>query len=460
MSRLHMFMIRLAHPKPQGSITLLQAMAMVSSGLTPKGDIRRGVEALDQHPLFKYGKYGVATLAAAAVGSQLPEPFTLDIYKGLDLASAMMEHTLGYLRHIDYGLNYARLLGESAETVGSSLGNYGEAYVEGGRLPKLGVLMMAMIALPFMAFAVPHLLSNSIQAGLYMRRHSSQWVFYRKRGKLSPWQTFKTLFTRWRQMEKTRYDRLQSETESRISGGTVNFNNQQDEVAQEVLEKLRKREKSPWASRTFMNTKKFITGKGWKNNPPKAKESTPEILNEVDSEMTKLTHTIEEQTQSKVRLGESIKKVSNVRDIQTFGKALTHFMFSSSSLILTRKFLGTVWNYFFISRSFWKNPSTWYMALVYPKYFRTTIGQGTGLHIATPYNGGLKPVWTFWNQKVHKLFGNESLKNLAQLEKAILPVEAVAHELAVDAATQALIEYTKHPTQLTQFFDSADPPPV
>src|SRR5690606_31896724 len=113
----------------------------------------------------------------------------------------------------------------------------------------------------------------------------------------------------------------------------------------------------------------------------------------------------------------------------------------------------------FISRSFAFKPSTWYMALVYPHYFRTAISSTPGkIHPPTEFNGGKRTVFELWRRRAGLLFGDRSLLTLRQFEKTILPVEGIAYELALERALKALIHYAESPSQLLDFFESSDLP--
>src|SRR5690606_5145397 len=85
---------------------------------------------------------------------------------------------------------------------------------------------------------------------------------------------------------------------------------------------------------------------------------------------------------------------NKTKEIDSFGKALTHFLMGYSTWNNTNKFFGKVWNPFFLARNFWHRPRAWITMLAYPNYFKVSVGNEERAS-ARPsiYNGGERTIF-------------------------------------------------------------------
>lgn len=478
MGRYHMMIASLLHPQPDGAGKLMQAMAVVSEGLRSKDRARtdQGIQSLKRHPLARYAAYGTGVLAAAAlgqtVGTHLPEAYAFDLYRGLDLVEAVFGAGKSYLEHIDYGANFVRLFAQDATEkvyVDATTG-LSEAYIENGRAPKLMVLVTALVLTPLLAFSAVHSTVGVVKNSAHLISRRSR-IYVGGKSKIAEMKEqlvqegkspgllqrigaylsaasdeFRKHQTRQREMVLKNW----AASEHKGSGIHTDLTPEQEKVAQRFVKDTFKQAKPEAAQKkrsffSFFKSRKAAQILEDETAVDKAVEGHSEVVHD------KLHSENEIQAEVEASKGP-------LKNMLSFQGALKQAFLSYSSQVATRHALGTIWGYLFLVRSFWIAPKTWYMAVMFPNYFRTTISARPGnvMHVPTVFNGGKKRVWTASYHGLKSLFGSQSLKNLRKFEKAILPVEFLAHDIALEKATEALIKFDKDPKALAALFNSME----
>ncbi len=436
-TRLNLLLANLTSPPPLGQLTLLKSLAMLAGGIYKNDSYMRnqGGNQIKNHPFFKFTKFGSYTLAAAIVGNNLPEPYTFHIYQCLDLINLMSGQLQSYLEHVDYGRNFAELLSSSTKNVFNGIPNIPNAYF-GEKLPKFIIGTTSIVIIPFIVFGVPHIIINGTKALRFIKENWKESSLQRGQSILTH---FKNLFIEYENQEKEKYEKIIAEAESEISGGEVHLDD-------EELKKLR--------DHILFLKKKTKEG-------PNFKKSTAIFFRNVSLDLGVQSDILGTCGYASHRIADflegtsTFQKLEKSQRIDSLGKALKNFLISYASLTNTYKRLATIWNYFFIIRSFIYFPRTWYMALIYPNYFRISItknSQGEG-HIPTQYNGGKNTRLHEWI-RAYKTGPSEDLIKLRKWEKAILPLENIVYEVALNRSLVALFEYIKTPERLQDFFES------
>lgn len=451
LSRIYMTMAKMAEPTPLGSTKIIKSMIMFVEGVLKKDkDLRDYAKAsLLKHPYFKYVKFGSYAVAAAAIGSELPEPYAFHLYQLIDLSSMLFEQAHGYLESINFGLNYGDLYVKASKVAFSGVLHVADYFRE-EVVAKFFVGLTSTITIPFIVFGVPHFLVNGIKASKDM---SQNWRQVRLAGN-SRLQTFKKTFIDYIQRSKTSYDDLMSLSEQEISR-IDNSKLTDDEVAE--LRDLLKTKNSEGGRLKLANIKESLR---------KLRSNTGEFFKNVSLKIGHDTIVIGKGAQALNAVGDFIagnflkKTVAEEKRIDTFGKAFSQFCLSYPSLTNTFKTLATTWNYIFITRSFALKPSTWYMALVYPQFFGTAIRSTPGaIHNPTSWNGGkVSTVSTLVNALSSRSLAAQEKLAMKEWEKAVLPIERIVHEEAMNKALEALVRKIDDPKKLQELFDSTQLP--
>lgn len=431
-TRLHMLITEMAHPPSHGSLTLLKSLILVANGSyqQDKKISTIGRKELQNHSYYKFIKYGSIGLASAALAEYLPAPYTWQIYQTLDFINLMSDQIGGYLTHVDYGLNYLKLFAKSAETAMTGPLHFSQAYL-GEKLPKFTLGITSAISMPFIIFGIPHLIINSFKSFSAVLKDEDGQLKMRGVNSLH---SFKQTFIDYQAQQKEYNHMALAKSESLNSGGPVTLSPTQKDEFDLFMQQLKADDKKGFLNNIFKNT--FASFHTQTNKIKLAAKSNQRVQDEVSK-------------QTKISIGKNLNKKKR---IDTLGKALVNFLIGYSSLTNTYKFFATIWNYFYIMRSFALRPKTWYMALIYPKYFRVIITeshQKSG-HFRSQFNGSLDNILT----SVKRSFQQQDLLTLREYEKTILPFEAIVYEVALNKSLLALFETTDDIDRLKTFFDS------
>jgi hypothetical protein len=503
MARTHMFLTRFTSPRPAGAIVLIKSMAMLAGSLVryDKVGARANWRDIKSHSLFKFLKYGSFTLAAGAIGPHLPEPYSFHLHQSLDFAQMLMEQVDIYLQKSNYGMAYVDLIGESFSKAASGIPNIPNAYFTPEKLPKFITGLTSVLTIPFIVFGIPHILVNSFKAYKSVKGKMTD-ITKKGQGRLKAFakgikevvkgerniiksfnkkvllnylqkkafsvnkENFIKFFQNKRETlrnlrkafvehvndERTDYDKWMSDGEKEVSGEVSDLT---DEEVKDLRDHINRNggavsEKVPVTKRFFKLIGKVLmlpfSTIGWTRN---------KIANVFDLAAQRLTKETQEMSRTaKVldRLGRFIAVSAPTKSIDSFGKAMKNFFFSYPALTNTYRFLANTWNYFFLARSFAFYPKTWVMGIVYPRYFRVTIGDPRNFPSA--YNGGTRTTAKHWSMRFKERGGDVELLKLREFEKAILPIEQIVYEEALQKSLHELMGRTENPELLKLFFDS------
>jgi hypothetical protein len=356
-------------------------------------------------------------------------------------------------------MDYLRLAKDAAVNTGHSITGVWDAYVGHDKTPRLLIGVGALMTFVGGMFGSLHLTANSIDIMKNMRPY---FAAAREKG-LNALMAFVKSFTKYQNAKKQQFDQAAAKAEQELSGGVGELTEAQLKDLEYHIERIKEENSNSAISRTWRGIKKVV---GWPFSKIAPLGNSLKFWKRVALEVDEVGFDAEQGAEAADRLVEDItKKTKFLKKIETFPRALRQFFFSYPSLLTTYKFVGRIWNYGFIGRSFVLRPKLWYMMATYPKFFRTTISGESGIQVPTKFNGGLRRTWQtgrFWaNYKTNKGFFNtdkEALELIKKYEKDVLPVEGVVTQLAMEKSIKALVRYVDDPKKLEDFFDSAGLP--
>lgn len=447
MTRLHLLFRFLVQPRPEGSPKLLKAM-LIAMTSRQSGERGRVWELANRSKAFRMAKYGAGIGGALLAGSQLPEPYKINLYKSLDLVSAISEHFQGYMRNINYGRAYADLSVDAAFTSISGYWSWPSAYLTDGKWAKFLYGLGQVLLIPLKLFAGIHFTVNSFKmfAGAYKIRSLST----EKRG-------FLRSFIRAAEKDSKDYFDSLAEAEKKVSGSDVSkMTDAEIELLEQKIDRLKSgRDSLKWVERDI---------KAEKYGQRSAIRNFISVLHDY---------------QKKFHFGQAISdafaKMSARLAVKegTLRSALAKSFMSYSSLRTTFKFNATVWNFLFMTRSYAWSPPKWLMFFTYPNFFKVAAATREGhQHFPSKYNRGLD----LWSTSLRRVLSNagagkaisrapliksfflsqEALDNLRIFEGTVHHAEAIAMEIAKKKAQKAVVKHIQDPKVLMQFFDSTE----
>lgn len=450
-SRIYLLMSEMAKPQTLGSTKLIKSMVLfVEGALKNDADLRAYAKSsITKHPYFKYIKFGSFAVAAASVGSLLPEPYTFHLYQLLDLGSMLFEQAHGYISHMNYGAAFGDLYFKASKVAFSGVGSVVN-YFQEGVISKFFVGLTATISIPFMVFGVPHFVVNGIKASKDM---AANWasIANEGRGRLA---TFKEAFIQYNQNMKKDYDELMTLAEKEIS--RIDNSNLTDEEVEELRAIIKEKQ-----SKGGVFKLEIV-----KNSMRSLKIKSGDLLKRSALAIGYENALMGKAALSMYALGEYIsgnflkESTPKSRRIDTFGKALSNFALSYASLTNTFKVLASTWNYVFIFRSFALKPATWSMALIYPQFFDRAVRSSAGvIHNPSVWNGGKTNSASLLIKKLNRS-SEAKAERVALLawEKAVLPLEKIVYEESMNKALEALVQKIDDPKKLAELFDSTQLP--
>jgi len=443
MTRINLLVRFLIKPRPEGAPNVFRALLI--SATKGEDDRNRILEFTKNSFGYKVAKYGTAAggtlLAAAAIS-----PFVRDqLSQSLDLVSAIHQHYIGYIEHIDYGRNYIELSKDAVVTSVSGWTYIFESYLSDGKWTKFLYGLGSVLMIPIKLFASVHFTVNTVKMFKRTREFRSHLTSETRVG-------FIRSFINAAALENQAYWNNRSEAEKKVSGSDVSEMTDEDlQLLDEQLERLRKNRGEIRSLKVEMGFAKERAYKRFKNGFKLTFKKAKAILSYAG-----FVKTLVKKLTSKLSL----------KSEDSLLKGLSNAFFSYSALTSTFQTNSNIWNVLYVARSFAFSPSKWLMFVIYPNYFSRAVSQANKKqHFPSKYNGGLES----WTQKVRRLplpkfakkpFGNffitkEALLNLRKFENEVAKIEVAAMELSFKRAQIALMENMDDPDKLLDIFDSA-----
>lgn len=436
----------LMHPRPEGAPKLFNSLVMAATG----GEAQRArvLEMGQESFSYKMAKYGLATGGVILAATYLPEPYTLHLATVGDFIGATFQHLQGYLSHMNYGKAYLELSSDAFITSTTGWTYFLDSYIADGKWVNFLIGLGNVLLIPLKLFGGSLIVTNSykmFQKTLEMRRLSN--------GDLG----FIASFRRAAIDVQNNYWRRSAEAEKKVSGSDVDTMTKDEiRLVSELIDRINSGRESIDGLEKEIETSEFRQ-RSMASSYIKTLLDYKKLFRfgkDVESAYEKTKHEI--PLDARVSLPWAVWKS----------------FFSYASIETSVTTLGTIWNYFFISRSFFWDPAKWMMLVTYPNYFNTTVTANKGQqHFPSKYNGGLE----LWPSKIHRALSRaaavlpvsqvpgiqkmfltqEALDNLAEFEKAVINAEIVAIEFAKKKAQKALIQSIRDPRRLEVMFDSA-----
>jgi hypothetical protein len=448
MVRMRMLMQYLIQPRPEGAPKLLNAM-MIAAAPKAESERSRALDFIRNGFTYKVAKYGAAGIGVLLAGDMLPEPYKINLYKSLDLVSATYQHFQGYLQHINFGGAYLELAKDAVITSTTGWTYAVQAYFADGQWSKFLYGLGSVLLVPIQIFGSIHFAINGskmLRETLKVRRLSE--------GSLGLIQSFKEAAKR---DQKAYWDSL-SDAEKKSSGSDVSAMTEADiQLLDDHLERLRSGRDGLDAVERDIQRGRYGT------------KTALRSLVETLAGYKKKFHfggyvtNLFKQVASKLSLagGEN-----------TVRSALANAFLSYSSLRSTFRFNALLWNFFFMTRTYFWTPHKYLIFLMYPNYFKAAVTSNPGRqHFPSVYNSGLETM----PQKLQRVISNmglasslqkipgvnnllvseEGLEALKSFEASVVEIEKAAIEIAKTKAQMALMENIKDPERLMVIFDSA-----
>ena len=425
-NRIHLLMRFLIQPRPEGAPKIQQALIMLAA--SDNEQRLRGWEFVKDSFSAKLVKYGVGVGVPALVGTMIfPDFFQVHFYKTVDLISAIHAHFMGYLEHIDYGRAYAHLSKEAFIRVATGVTYFYDSYVTDDRWIKLlqgfGFIFLEILK-PLVAI---HLVVNSFIAlkGTWRVRSLSKG----KLGWLAAFYYEARQASRKYWMEKTR------DIEKSGAGLSGDISPEEEKLLLDYLKRIREGRAS-----TEDLIREIERGESGLSDSLLSRFSLEDLVNRLSSDGFKkvLLSILKTQQQSEedikrafengVRdynrmvsfsenVGETYEEVAENfpgRRIQGVREALANTFLSYPSLIRSFKAAVLGWNYPYLIRTYFYNPTKWFMFLIYPNFFRVTMSSREGKqHFPSRYNGGLE----LWPGKLHQML-SETVHGFSPVSEA------------------------------------------
>lgn len=391
LTRIHLLMAEISLPRLHGVKILLSSLAKIASKDADTRAAARGVIASSK--LVKFMKYGSVAVAASIIGHNLPDQIHNVILDGLEVGKHIANSVHGYFQHTGYGLNFLDLLNKAKDVAISGPLSVADAYFAADKLPKFLIGISSVITLPFITFAIPHILTNTTLAFKKVIVENWKGLKETSSGKMT---YLKNAFISHMNNLKSNYDEAISSAESAKTGAKSELTKEEEAELDKIIGQVKRKVKK--------NTK------------------------EID------------------------EAVAASKQVKTFGSALQKFMFSYPALTQTYSFLATTWNFFYISRSFIWKPTTWVLPFVYPNFLKiATRDIKSNVHYPSHFNGGTDSIIDVLKKKT---LSKDRLDLIKRYETAAIEIEQMVQELATQKALMALIKRTKDVKRLNSFFDS------
>ena len=135
MTRIHLLMRFLAQPRPEGAPKIQNALLMLAS--FDREQRQKSLEFIRDGFSIKLARYGMGAGVAVLGAMTFPEFFQTQMYKSMDLISAVHAHFIGYMEYIDYGRAYASLSKDAFLRVTGGVTYFYDSYITDGRWIRL-----------------------------------------------------------------------------------------------------------------------------------------------------------------------------------------------------------------------------------------------------------------------------------------------------------------------------------
>ena len=419
-TRLHWIWARMSMPSPNAARKIKSSLAYIKKTLVYKNALTLNTTF---NALSSKSKRNIAlgsSVLSASVGAYLGMQYQIDLagflHQSFSTTKAVLDSVFGEFSTLK---NVAYTSSEAAKATVSSFNPFvvKEAYFNSEVLPKLGVGLAAIVSSLYVVIGTPHIVINSIKLyqDLKAKHYTTYYQYNLNRGqgearaKLTAfYQTFfnkEHFIDRQREYNKRYLDVLSS---AHNNGLSSEFTELEDKEVEKVLEELQKAE---------ANNRGFLT----------------RFLGKIN--VFKYLKKNKDETKSK--------------EIKTFRQAFKNFLFSYASFTQTGYVYTTIWNKWFIFRSFILRPSTWYTFLAYPNYYQKIVTpvEGVETQMPTKFNGGTQ-------SRISKYLSKLDIERLSAWEKQIFSLEEKVHNEAIKKAFLALSDSIKKDKELKQLLES------
>ena len=506
MNRIRLFMKFLSQPRPEGSPKLQKALLLLVS--SDEADRTASWKFIEKSFSFKLLKYGTVAGVSLVLMSSFPEFYKLFIYKSLDLINAVNAHFMGYMEYIDYGRSYVHLSKSAFIRVATGVTYFYDSYIADQRWLKLIYGFTVIFTEILKPLAAIHFAVNSFSAlkGTWVTRSLSQ-------GQLSWLASF---YYHSRKATEKYWKEKSMDMENSGGGKVSDITPREEQLLLDYLKRLKQgRDSTEDLIREIENGKtelKFLFSDSDikalvdRLSPEGFKKVLLSLLRrqKTDGENAARDYEKAKDSHNRMRafsesMGETYQEVAEnfpKNRIRAVRVALAETFLSYPAVIRSFRTALLLWNYPYLTQTFFYSPSKWFMFLIYPNFFNVTMNSRQGeQHFPSRYNGGLES----WPGKLHRrisgtvhssvrlffpdgfgrknsdrkthsspdpwtsrrgffdqmILSEKALKDLGEFETEVIKVEAIAIKLARERALTALMESIGDPDKLQMIFDSS-----
>ena len=455
-TRLHWIWARMSMPTPDAAKKIKKALEFVKATLVYENikDMKSTVNFLSDTSKKGVKLAGFTALAYMSMRYQVE--IAQFMYQSLDMTKAVINSVFGELNTIK---NVGYTAAEASKSTAHSYNPFTvvEAYGNAEILPKLGIGLTAIISSLYIIIGTPHIAINSIELYKDLKKEHFQKFYDASRLKGNGhikskanafFQTFfhKEHFVQRQRRFNNEYLQILAKAHSQASeSGSTEYTEADDKEIEKIVEELEKNEKK---RRGFVT--RFI-----------GKANILKFLNRnknLDSN-------------DKIAPKQETKEKS--KDIDNFRKALGNFLLSYAAWTRTGYIYTTIWNKWFVFRSFVLRPSTWYTFLAYPKYYDKIVKpvKNVDIQMPTKFNGGTQSRFDFLDlDRLKPAVRNSELlregllnfvtkvdkKKLAAWEGHIFSIEERVHNEAIKKAFKALSENIQKDSHLKELLEAGN----
>lgn len=413
-TRLHWIWARMSMPTPNASRKIKSALNFVKSTFIYE-KMKETQQVLDSFSrLQKQGAVIGGAVASTYMGMAYQMELSSFLVQSFDTTKAVLDSIFGdmtVLKDIGYTAK------EAIKTTFESFNplTVKEAYLNQDILPKLGVGLMAMVSSLYVIIGTPHIVVNTVK--LYKDLKEKHFNDYyqaaiekghgESRAKFES--SLKILFNKENFIERQKEEQkkyLDILASAHAKGESTEYSREETEEVEKLIGQLEKEEK---ANRGFV--RKFF--------------SKTNILNYI-------------------KKGEEGEKRG--QNIDSFGRSFRHFLFSYASFTHTGYIYTSIWNKWFVIRSFALRPSTWYTFLAYPNYYDKIVRPVENINtvIPTKFNGG----------SIRRFMRTIDKVKVKAWEEKVFTLEEKVHNQSMKKAFVALSIYVKNDDQLRELLEN------
>ncbi len=394
-NRIELLWSRMTLPQPMGAPKIKSALLQLYSGFHKKGKAKQDAiqEGLLQLANSRAVQMTGVTVAALVAGYEYPEQLQYFLFEAMDLSISALEIFTGKLKALGEIGHLA-----SSKSFGFSPANLTKAFISDGKLPKTLVAYTAIVSTVALALGVPHLIVNTVQ----LVKDLKSMNFAALREDKAWFEAFRLAFVqRQNRVDQEYYEMLGASRDEQLGQKSKRTYTAEENARVAEIRENSQIERDRWLNETWSG--RFISVisrakyfRWWSERPE--------------------------------------------REMQTFGEALRHFLFSASSVYRSAYASLSFSRPFNMALNYTLRPILGFQMLLYPNYFQSVTALRGMVKRATFWDGGDRSILAEANLR---LSDPEFYRALRSWEDKILPAEAEIQKAAIRSAYRATTRFVE-----------------